>query len=245
MPVGLFLLDEARKLRASLSMAATPTGEPSLTLFNAEGYVSDLSAYFLDLGGQKAGGSIWLFTGANGGMGPSLTLNGPEGRYARLDAGLPNGPVVELYGALINEKKGSASLGVGREGPSLDLRGREGGMAALDAQLSDLSRGTDEPTLILYGSPIGGENSLEKARIFLNAGITGPHLALDYLKGNTVWLDVGTDGPSLQLFDKPFRTRAAFGSVQLKDSRTGSVETRSPSSLVLFGENGKVIWQAP
>ena len=252
-PLGLFLLDEARKLRASLAMAATPTGEPTLGLFNAEEYSLQLSAYLLDLGGQKAGGNIRLFTGTNL-SGPSLTLDGPEGRSARLDAALPDGPVVELYGALINEKKGSASLnekkgsaslGVGRAGPSLDLRGREGGIAALDAQLSGLGEGADEPTLSLHGSPIGGENSLEKASVFLNAGTTGPHLALDYLKGNAAWLNVGTDGPSLNLFDKPLRARAALGSIQLKDSRTGSVETRSPSSLVLFGENGKVIWQAP
>ena len=49
----------------------------------------------------------------------------------------------------------------------------------------------------------------------------------------------------LELNDKNGINRAALGSFDLKVSRTGAVEKRPPSSLVLFGEDGKVIWQAP
>jgi len=50
--------------------------------------------------------------------------------------------------------------------------------------------------------------------------------------------------PSLKLTDKG-GLRAALGKTELITPRTGTTETRSVSSLVLFGPDGKVLWSAP
>ncbi|MFC1537272.1 hypothetical protein ACFL4P_00425 [Gemmatimonadota bacterium] len=51
--------------------------------------------------------------------------------------------------------------------------------------------------------------------------------------------------PSLRLYDKDGRKRAVLGSRQLFDARTRMNLIRPPSSLVLFDEDGDVIWEAP
>ncbi|MCH7805435.1 MAG: hypothetical protein IH937_15310 [Acidobacteria bacterium] len=45
--------------------------------------------------------------------------------------------------------------------------------------------------------------------------------------------------------DEDGNNRAVLGSTELKITRTGSTEIRAPSSLVLFDEEGKVLWSAP
>lgn len=73
-----------------------------------------------------------------------------------------------------------------------------------------------------------------------------PHLLLaDENEKPRVYLSLFQGEPTLELSDKDGKTRAALGYTDLKNKRTGSVEKRSASSLVLFGEDGKVIWQAP
>jgi hypothetical protein len=58
-------------------------------------------------------------------------------------------------------------------------------------------------------------------------------------------LELDADGsPSLTLND-PKHVRAVLGSSYLKNTTTGSAEHRSPSSLVLFREDGKLLWSAP
>ena len=51
--------------------------------------------------------------------------------------------------------------------------------------------------------------------------------------------------PSLELYDSTGALRAVLGSTELKNARTGSTEIRAPSSLVLFNEEGNVVWSAP
>ncbi len=51
--------------------------------------------------------------------------------------------------------------------------------------------------------------------------------------------------PSLNLYDEVGNLRVALGPTELKNTRTGSTEIRAPSSLVLFDEEGKVVWSAP
>jgi hypothetical protein len=51
--------------------------------------------------------------------------------------------------------------------------------------------------------------------------------------------------PSLLLADEKGRTRAQLGAVDLKEFDTGNVIQRSPASLVLFNENGHVLWKTP
>jgi hypothetical protein len=58
-------------------------------------------------------------------------------------------------------------------------------------------------------------------------------------------LVLDADGsPSLTLND-PKHVRAVLGSSCLKNTTTGSTEHRSPSSLVLFREDGKLLWSTP
>jgi hypothetical protein len=58
-------------------------------------------------------------------------------------------------------------------------------------------------------------------------------------------LAVTKDGPGLNLLDGSRIVRATLGSTSLEKERTGVVETRPPSSLVLFDKDGKVVWKAP
>ena len=49
----------------------------------------------------------------------------------------------------------------------------------------------------------------------------------------------------LSLYDDEQRPRAVLGTTRLKHPDTGSTEIRAPSSIVLFDEEGKVLWSAP
>jgi hypothetical protein len=51
--------------------------------------------------------------------------------------------------------------------------------------------------------------------------------------------------PSLGLADTGGRTRVQLGATEVKEINSGNVIHRSPSSLVLFGEDGRVVWEAP
>ena len=75
-------------------------------------------------------------------------------------------------------------------------------------------------------------------------------------QGGDMWL-IGTDLPgTLELGDPEGdgpavsltyhdRVRAVLGATRLTTPSTGSTEIRAPSSLVLFDEEGKVLWEAP
>jgi len=54
-----------------------------------------------------------------------------------------------------------------------------------------------------------------------------------------------SEEPNLSLLDKKGDTRAVLGRTTLDHTRTGSTEIRAPSSLVLFDEEGNVVWSAP
>lgn len=50
---------------------------------------------------------------------------------------------------------------------------------------------------------------------------------------------------SLVLYDKDVRERAVLGRTGVETIKTGTVEQRAESSLILFDKDGKVLWQAP
>ena len=52
-------------------------------------------------------------------------------------------------------------------------------------------------------------------------------------------------GHGLVLYDPNGQVRAILGHAELKAARTGVVEQRPVSSLVLIDKDGKVIWKAP
>ena len=75
----------------------------------------------------------------------------------------------------------------------------------------------------------------------------GPSIALmDGRMKNRAVLGLWEDGePYLTLLDRSGQVRATLGSTILRDSLTGSSIRRPSSSLVLFDEDGKIIWSAP
>ena len=59
-------------------------------------------------------------------------------------------------------------------------------------------------------------------------------------------LAVDKDGPSVSLWDESgSRQHAVLGYAALENVDTGALEQRSPSSLVVFGRDGKVLWKVP
>lgn len=58
-------------------------------------------------------------------------------------------------------------------------------------------------------------------------------------------LSVLSGEPSLTLFDQDQKLRAVLGSIPLESTRTGIAQKRPVSSLVLFDEDGRVIWKVP
>ncbi len=60
-----------------------------------------------------------------------------------------------------------------------------------------------------------------------------------------VSVGVGPDGAAVSLLDSEKKDRGVLGNVSLKTKKTGVVEKRPESSLVIFGTAGKVIWSAP
>jgi len=53
------------------------------------------------------------------------------------------------------------------------------------------------------------------------------------------------DGPAISLRDAVGRERAVLGRTDLEGLRTGTIEQRPGSSLVLFDKDGTVFWKAP
>jgi hypothetical protein len=95
------------------------------------------------------------------------------------------------------------------------------------------------PALALY-------DKAENPRVGLYVAEHGPTLQLDDKAGKArVGLYVAEHGPTLQLYDKAEKIRAVLGTTELEKTATGSTETRAESSLVLFNQRGRVLWEAP
>ena len=58
-------------------------------------------------------------------------------------------------------------------------------------------------------------------------------------------LSLDKDEPALEFVDQSGTTRAVIGNASLTNSQTGSTENTGPSSVILFGKNGHVVWRAP
>ena len=83
-----------------------------------------------------------------------------------------------------------------------------------------------------------------KTRAGLTATKDGPALGLNDENGKTrAGLTVTKDGPALGLYDENGNSRATVGVTQTKNPE-GKTTTYPESSLLLYGTDGKVIWQA-
>lgn len=104
--------------------------------------------------------------------------------------------------------------------------------------------------LLLTSLPDGGgvviADADGKPRLGLAGSSDGAALTLGATNGPWVNLSLGYGRlPRLLMTDEKGNTRAALGEVQIRMPRTGNVETRSVSSLVLFGPDGTAFWQTP
>ena len=119
-------------------------------------------------------------------------------------------------------------------------------MAVLDSTgLSNYEPPNEKPVASynFLGLSIQGENSLINLTrvVGLEVKINDEFLWFDpelglYLQG---------EEPHISLQDKDGNLRVALGTTRLKHTDTGSTEIRAPSSLVLFDEDGNVVWWAP
>jgi len=149
-----------------------------------------------------------------------------------------NDILLSLYGS---GRKGGTTLTVGPSGDSVLLMGendREEGRVYLVSDPSDGSaffQITDERSGTAIIPLHQSDDELRSKEFIL--------LDEDNIKA---MLGVDEDGnPRFQLYDSNGDLRAVLGSTRLKNTTTGSTEIRAVSSLVLFDEEGNVVWSAP
>lgn len=237
------VVDKDGKVRAMFGFE--DDREPRLALYDKDGTSSaTLAPFFLVISDQNDKTSAAL---------SPLGLGVGQGKTRATWLGLFDGePDLTLYD---KQGKTRAGLGLADGEPHLGLFDENGKIRAWlmlshgepSLVLSDKDEKTRVVLDLSHGVPsvtLSDDKGITRAALGLFQG--APSLDL-YDKDRKDRIALGlTDGePSLELSDKQGKARATLGYVGLKDKRTGSVEKRTPSSLVLFGEDGKVIWEAP
>jgi len=265
---GFYLVDEDGRIRATFGfIGANPELEIYEKAVPASGGGLRLGASFLDLRDQDGNsaqlhvsgeqavlgltkdgkGSVGLFVGNH--VEPRMSLLDKDGK-ARTEMKLSDGePSLELSD---KDEKTRAGLKLYEGAPSLLLTDKSEKIRTwlhIDAD--------EEPSLVMYDKDTRKRATLlpnglgfidqDKTRAMLTLAQGKPGLILfDKNEKTRAELSLALDGePSLELSDQVGKTHATLGHAELKDQRTGSIEKRSASSLVLFGEDGKVIWEAP
>lgn len=127
-----------------------------------------------------------------------------------------------------------ADLGVGPAVSTLGLFGKDKGSAVILSEAFPL-----EASLVFLKD--------KKMRSIVGVGVVGPALDLGDADGRSrASLKLAADGsPTLTLYDEDKKPRTILGHADLVTTRTGTVDRRPASSVVLFDKEGKVIWQAP
>ncbi len=161
--------------------------------------------------------------------GPALRLLGETGEirarvFARSDES----------GVFLLTKGGSYNtlLTADETGPQLMLGEGKGKLRA------SFHSGKDGPMLILF-------DDNNKSRVGMRTVKSGSELVMLDENGKIrSQLASGMDGPSLRLFDDQGKSRALLGTVKTK-SPDGIATTYPESTLLLYGSDGNVLWQAP
>ena len=108
----------------------------------------------------------------------------------------------------------------------------------------------DEKLKAAFGA-LGDQTSLNfyengKISFVLGSSSEGPFLKMNDKKGEMrIVLSMLFEEPVVTLLDEKGQFRAQLGCASLEITKTGSVENRPESSLILFDKVGKVIWKAP
>lgn len=133
------------------------------------------------------------------------------------------------------EGKVRASLGLDPHGAELVFPDRQGvGRVAIDVP------GEDGARLVM-------QDGAGMTRAALAIDKTGaPTLRVMDPTGRPRAVLTSTDlGPTFTLYDPNGAARTLVGPVELRDPRRATVVRRPASSVVLFDQDGKVLWQAP
>ena len=178
-----------------------------------------------------------LLAGLVGGMLTSQFFLGTP-VLAEKKVGAQNVVIAEEFRLVDKEDKILSTWGMYAGGPGIVLFGKNGQFRAVFSLTSP-----DEGPVLTFADNKGNHRAtvgLGEAR--------QPYVTLRDQTGNErVSLSLDDDGdPYLALYDQAENERAILGTMDsMKLKRTGTIEKRSVSSLVLLGKDGQITWKTP
>ncbi|MDH3557452.1 MAG: hypothetical protein WBF55_08610 [Syntrophobacteria bacterium] len=178
-----------------------------------------------------------LLAGLVGGMLTSQFFLGTP-VLAEKKVGAQNVIVAEEFRLVDKEDNILSTWGMYAGGPGIVLFGKNGQFRAVFSLTSP-----DEGPILTFADNKGNH----RATVGLGAG-RQPYVTLRDQTGNErISLSLDDDGdPYLALYDQAENERAVLGTMDsTKLKRTGTIEKRSVSSLVLLGKDGQITWKTP
>ena len=178
-----------------------------------------------------------LFAGLVGGMLTSQFFLGTP-VLAEKKVGAQNVVIAEEFRLVDKEDKILSTWGMYAGGPGIVLFGKNGQFRAVFSLTSP-----DEVPILTFADNKGNH----RATVGLGAE-RQPYVTLRDQTGNErISLSLDDDGdPYLALYDQAENERAILGTMDsMKLKRTGTIEKRSVSSLVLLGKDGQITWKTP
>ena len=178
-----------------------------------------------------------LFAGLAGGMLTSQFFLGTP-VLAEKKVGAQNVVIAEEFRLVDKEDKILSTWGMYAGGPGIVLFGKNGQFRAVFSLTAP-----DEGPILTFADNKGNH----RATVGLGAE-RQPYVTLRDQTGNErISLSLDDDGdPYLALYDQAENARAILGTVDsIKLKRTGTIEKRSVSSLVLLGKDGQITWKTP
>ena len=157
---------------------------------------------------------------------------------AEKKVGPQNVIVAEEFRLEDKEGKVLSTWGMYAGGPGIVLFGKNGQFRAVFSLTSP-----DEGPILTFADNKGNH----RATVGLGAE-RQPYVTLrDQIGNERISLSLDDDGdPYLALYDQAENERAILGTMDFtKLKRTGTIEKRSVSSLVLLGKDGQITWKAP
>ena len=146
--------------------------------------------------------------------------------------------IAEEFRLVNNEGKILSTWGMYAGGPGIVLFNKNGQFRAVFSLTSP-----EEGPVLTFADNKGNH----RATVGLGAE-RQPYVTLrDQAGKERISLSLDDDGdPYLALYDQAENERAILGTVDFtKLKRTGTIEKRSVSSLVLLGKDGQITWKAP
>ena len=178
-----------------------------------------------------------LLAGLVGGMLTSQFFLGTP-VLAEKKVGAQNVVIAEEFRLVDKEDKILSTWGMYAGGPGIVLFGKNGQFRAVFSLTSP-----DEGPILTFAD----NNGNHRATVGLGAE-RQPYVTLRDQTGNErISLSLDDDGdPYLALYDQAENERAILGTMDsMKLKRTGTIEKRSVSSLVLLGKDGQITWKTP